>query len=460
MIKKKLANWGNFPVLEAEDFSFSSTSNLRTTLEEEMRSFIARGNGRCYGDASLGDCTLNCLSYDHILSFDCEEGVFECESGVTLDTILKVIVPKGWFLPVTPGTKFITIGGAVASDVHGKNHHVDGSFCDHVMEFDIMMSNGSIVTCSPSIMPELFEATRGGMGLTGVILRVKFRLKRIETSFIRQIQIKAKNLQDLLEKFHEYRNHTYTMSWIDCLKSGKDFGRSILMAGEHAMIDELSESQKKRPLEAYSDTLLRFPVYLPKFALNWYSVKAFNFAYYQKNFKHVIKNVIPYDPFFYPLDKILDWNKGYGHSGFLQYQFVLPLESSAQGMKDILDRISKRGMGSFLAVFKIFGKQNNLISFPMEGCTLALDFPIRNGLFAFLDELDKIVLDYGGRIYLTKDARMKPEIFWKSYPRATEFKALLKKFNPDFKFRSLQSDRLGITNNEWIFEINKANRCD
>jgi FAD/FMN-containing dehydrogenase len=217
------------------------------------------------------------------------------------------------------------------------------------------------------------------------------------------------------------------------------------MAGEHAEPDELSDKQKREMLKPYSDTMFTFPVNLPSFVLNQYSVKAFNFFYYQKNTKKIINNIIPYDPFFYPLDKILEWNKGYGKNGFLQYQFVLPMESSEQGMIDILTRINKKGMGSFLAVFKIFGKQNGLISFPMEGCTLALDFPVRKDLFPFLDELDQVVLDYGGRLYLTKDARMKRDIFWKSYPNATRFKALVKKYNPDFKFRSLQSDRLGIT---------------
>lgn len=217
------------------------------------------------------------------------------------------------------------------------------------------------------------------------------------------------------------------------------------MAGEHAKNEELSTKEKKKLLTPYSSTLFTLPVNLPSVVLNQYSVKAFNFLYYQKNFKKYIKNIIPYDPFFYPLDKILDWNKMYGKGGFLQYQFVLPMAASKQGMTDILTRINRKGMGSFLAVFKVFGEQNKLISFTMEGCTLALDFPIHKDLFPFLDELDHIVLDYGGRLYLTKDARMKPETFWNSYPGATKFQEIIKKYNPDYKFKSLQSDRLGIT---------------
>lgn len=442
---KKLSNWGNYPVKDINEIITASQKGLRVSLLEGNSSFIARGNGRCYGDASLGETVLSSLQFDYVYHFDRENGILECESGVLLSQILDMIVPYGWFLPVTPGTKYITVGGAIASDIHGKNHHVDGSFCDHVLNMDIMLYNGEVMTCSPSQNKELFEATRGGMGLTGFILRIKFKLKKIETSFIRQVQVKASNLSELMGLFQEYKDYTYTMSWIDCLKSGKNFGRSILMAGEHAVPDELSAKQKQNMLASYSNTLMTFPVNLPSFVLNQYSVKAFNFLYYQKNIKKHINNVIPYDPFFYPLDKILEWNKGYGNRGFLQYQFVLPMESSIQGMTDILSRINKKGMGSFLAVFKVFGKQNNLISFPMEGCTLALDFPVRRELFPFLDELDQVVLGYGGRLYLTKDARMKPEVFWKSYGGAQSFSELVQKFNPGFRFRSLQSDRLQIT---------------
>lgn len=444
-MKKKIANWGNYPVMEAEEYVFPSVNALRSMLSADHATYIARGNGRCYGDASLSEKTLSCLSFDHVLSFDAARGIFECESGVTLDQILEVIVPKGWFLPVTPGTKYISVGGAVASDIHGKNHHAEGSFCDHVLEMTMMLSSGEIVVCSPEKNMELFAVTRGGMGLTGVILSVKFRLKKIATAFIHQIQVRAANLHELLELFQQYKHHTYTMSWIDCLKGGQHFGRGILMAGEHATPEELHEKQTRKMLAPVSNTIGTFPFNLPSFVLNQYSVKAFNLLYYQKNIKKCIDNVVPYDPFFYPLDKILEWNKGYGKRGFLQYQFVLPMECSEKGMREILFRIREKGMGSFLAVFKVFGKQNNLISFPMEGSTLALDFPVRPSLFPFLDELDKVVLDYGGRLYLTKDARMKPETFWNGYPDAQKFHDLMKKYNPGYKFRSLQSDRLELT---------------
>lgn len=444
-MNKIITNWGNFPTVRSKEHLFSSEAMLRSGLEKINGSCIARGNGRCYGDASLSGDVVSCLSFDHILSFDPVKGEFECESGVTLDQILEVIVPKGWFLPVTPGTKYISVGGAVASDIHGKNHHVEGSFCDHVTKIKLMLSSGEVVECSPTHNVDIFELTRGGMGLTGIILSIKFRLKKIATSFIKQVQIKAGNLHELLDLFQEYKSYTYTMSWIDCLKSGKDFGRSILIAGEHADPENLNIKQQKRILNPGAAPLLTFPIDLPSFVLNPYSVKAFNYLYYHKNIHKKMNSVIPYDPFFYPLDKILEWNRGYGKKGFLQYQFVLPMASSKEGMIDILNRINKKGFGSFLAVFKVFGKQNGLISFPMEGCTLALDFPVRQNLFPFLDELDQVVLDYGGRLYLTKDARMKPEVFWKSYPEAQNFYEGIRKYNSGYRFRSLQSDRLEIT---------------
>jgi decaprenylphospho-beta-D-ribofuranose 2-oxidase len=444
MMKKKIANWGNYPVMESDEKSFAFFDQLQTALKSSD-AVIARGNGRCYGDASLEKNTLSTLKYDKILSFDTEQGIFECQSGLTLDKILEVIVPKGWFLPVTPGTKFITVGGAVASDVHGKNHHVDGSFSAHVLEMDVLLGSGETITCSPQNYTDLFWATCGGMGLTGIITRVKFDLKKIETSYISQKQVKAKNLDEVLDLFDKYQHYTYSVAWIDCLQKGDDFGRSILILGEHAKKSELDDKLKGDPLKLPGKKQITFPVNLPSFALNQFTVKAFNFLYYGKNFKREINNIVSYEPFFYPLDAVLHWNRGYGKKGFVQYQFVLPMESK-QGLIDILKRISDEGLGSFLAVLKVFGKQDDLISFPKQGYTLALDFPVRDGLFAFLDELDEIVLKNNGRLYLSKDARMKSEIFWRSYENAEAFKNIVKKYNPDFKINSIQARRLNITN--------------
>lgn len=442
-MKKRMANWGNYPVVDAEEKSVSFTDQIKDMLLQS-NGVIARGNGRCYGDASLAGQTISTLKYDKILSFDEAKGIFECQSGITLDQVLKVIVPKGWFLPVTPGTKFITVGGAVASDVHGKNHHVDGSFSAHVLEMDVITGAGETITCSQTKIPDLFWATCGGMGLTGVITRVAFDLKKIETAYIKQKQVKAENLEELLQLFEKYNHYTYSVAWIDCLKKGSDFGRSILILGEHATTEELPEDKRKAPLRLPKKKQITFPFNLPSLTLNSFTVRAFNFLYYGKNFKKELASVVSYEPFFYPLDAILHWNRGYGKKGFVQYQFVLPLESK-QGLIQILKKISDAGLGSFLAVLKVFGKQDDLISFPMEGYTLALDFPVRDGLFNFLDELDEIVLQYGGRLYLSKDARMKPEIFWRSYPRATEFLDIVKRYNPNFKMDSLQARRLHIT---------------
>jgi decaprenylphospho-beta-D-ribofuranose 2-oxidase len=384
---------------------------------------------------------VNTLRFDKVLAFNEQQGIITCQSGILLSDLLQIIVPRGWFLPVTPGTKFITVGGAVASDVHGKNHHVDGAFSRHIVSMSVLTGTGQTLVCSKDRNPDLFWATCGGMGLTGIILDVQFRLKRIQSSHIRQKQIKARDLNEVMDLFDTNTASTYSVAWIDCLKSGKQFGRSILMLGEHASTDETPSFNK---LAAKEKALLTVPFHFPSFMLNGFSVKAFNALYYAKNYKKEMNSVVHYDGFFYPLDSILEWNKIYGKKGFVQYQFVLPFDISKEGLRNILARISKMGMGSFLAVLKLFGEQNDLISFPMKGYTLALDFPIRPGLFEFLDELDKVVADYGGRIYLSKDARMKKEIFWRTYSRAKEFQDILKKYDPDNRFNSNLAQRLTL----------------
>ena len=437
-MKKLITNWNNYPVVEASELSFDYGKEIASKLSP---SSIPHGNGRCYGDASLSAHVISTLRYDKVLAFDEVNGIITCQSGILLSDLLQIIVPRGWFLPVTPGTKFITVGGAVASDVHGKNHHVDGSCSRHIVSMSVLTGTGETFVCSSSSHADLFWATCGGMGLTGIILDVKFRLKRINTAFIRQKQIKARNLDEVMALFEENSNATYSVAWIDCLKSGKGFGRSILILGEHAMSDEVKAERALVPKEK---ALFTVPFYFPSFVLNGFSVRTFNALYYAKNYKRVTDSVVHYDGFYYPLDSILSWNKIYGKRGFVQYQFVLPLEASKTGLVDILTRISKRGTGSFLAVLKLFGHQDDLISFPMKGYTLALDFPIQPGLFEFLDELDNIVASYGGRIYLSKDARMKNEIFWKTYPHAREFKDILQKFDPDNRFVSGLAQRLTL----------------
>lgn len=440
-MKKSIANWGNYPVIEADVKPFTLVRELQHKLSLSNET-IARGMGRCYGDAALSSTVFSTLHFNHILDFNETTGIIDVESGLTLDAILDFIVPKGWFLPVTPGTKFITVGGAVASDVHGKNHHAEGCFRHHVVDMDVMDHAGNIITCSPFLQAELFEATAGGMGLTGIITRVKFQLKKIETAYIKQKMIKAKNLSEIIELFEKYHQYTYSVAWIDCLKAGAGFGRSILMLGEHAKRHELPDSLQKDPLKLPKKRSLSLPFYLPSFLLNRYTVSAFNFLYYHKMRKKEVDNIVSYEPFFYPLDAIQHWNRGYGKKGFVQYQFVLPLEAR-EGLVEILRKINGNGHASFLAVLKIFGEDDSLISFPMKGFTLALDLPVRDSLFPFLDDLDKLVLQYGGRIYMSKDARMKSDVFFKGYPNAERFISIIHKYNPG-KFISLLSKRLQI----------------
>lgn len=430
----KVEGWGRYPVADAEVHYPSSVEDIQRLLAS--RPAIPRGLGRSYGDSSLGMHMLDSRRLNHLLSFDETEGVLYAEAGVALADILEVFVPKGWFLPVTPGTRFITLGGAIASDVHGKNHHISGCFSDHVLFLDICLGDGQLLRCSPSLHPELFGATCGGMGLTGMIVAAALRLKRITGAMIDQETFKAANLAESLALFDSHAHTPYSVAWIDCLSKGKALGRSLLMAGDHAAEGELACGKVSR---------LNFPVDLPGALLNRYTIKAFNQLYYHRVKGRSIKNRVHYEPFFYPLDSIAGWNRMYGRNGFTQYQFVLPKAAGHQAMADILKTIASSGKGSFLAVLKAFGKANaNLLSFPMEGYTLALDFKVDRSLFPLLDRLDAMVIDYGGRLYLTKDARMGCETFRKGYPAWERFCQICSKHGGNGVFQSLQSQRLGL----------------
>lgn len=440
----KLSNWGNYPVIDAIEIAPSETSAVYKAVEGK-KNWIGRGMGRCYGDSSLAELSISALKMNRFLAFDAKTGILTCETGVTYADLLEIFVPKGWFPPVTPGTKFVSMGGAVASDVHGKNHHIEGSFSQHTLSFVLMLASGNIITCSRQENTDIFWATFGGMGLTGIILQVTFRLKKIETSFIKAESIKAKNLAEILRLLHDFETATYTVAWIDCTTSGSSMGRSILMKGEHASLENLKNTKYvANPLGIPQKLNLTVPFYFPSFALNRLTVGAFNFAYYNKQFSKEIALIQDYDSFFYPLDVIHHWNRIYGKRGFTQYQFVVPKAAGYEGMKKILELVVKAGMASFLAVLKTFGKQDNLLSFPIEGYTLTLDFPIVPRLFPLLDSLDEIVAGYGGRIYLTKDVRLSAEMFAKMYPKLPEFQAILRKIDPENTIQSLQSNRLRI----------------
>ncbi|MDF2832563.1 FAD-binding oxidoreductase [Chryseobacterium indoltheticum] len=408
---QKVTNWGNFPIVEKEMKSEDSFRKIKEFVLNNNE-VIARGNGRCYGDASLGEHIFSTKKLNKFISFDRLNGIIECESGVLLSDVLEISVPQGYFLYVTPGTKLISIGGAIASDVHGKNHHSEGCFSEYVLDFKLMTENGDIIICSKEENSEKFYATIGGMGLTGIILSARFKLKNIETAYIRQESIKAENLDEIFRLFDESESWTYTVAWIDCLQKGKDIGRSILMRGEHAFAHELPQKFSKNPLRLKKKFSPTVPFYFPGFVLNALTVKLFNLLYYKRQTKKEVKNIIDYETYFYPLDAVNDWNKIYGKSGFIQYQMVIPKENGKEGMKKILETIANSGNGSFLAVLKLFGKNNPEAynSFPIEGYTLALDFKVNSKLKKLVEQLDQTVQDFGGRIYLTKDSMSKSSL--------------------------------------------------
>lgn len=430
-----LSSWGRYPVIAGEITTPGSIQSFAQHITQDQP-LIARGNGRSYGDSALSSSMISTLACDHFTSFDEATGLLTCESGVLLSDIIAAFLPRGWFLSVTPGTKLITVGGAIASDVHGKNHHNMGCFSACVECFDLLLADGSMVTCSRSQNCELFHATCGGMGLTGVVLTASFYLKRVTSSHIQQTTIKTHNLADTLVAFERYAHETYSVAWIDCLAQGDQLGRSLLMVGDFAHDHDYAYESKTGPT---------IPLDFPRFALNRWSVKAFNALYYGKVAEGVSQQQVSVDQFFYPLDAIGQWNRIYGKQGFVQYQFILPKANSEEGLSEILQRISESGMGSFLAVLKLYGAQNdNWLSFPLEGYSLALDFKIQDGLFTLLDELDLLILHYGGRIYLAKDARMSQAVFEQGYPKVEAFRQLRQDLGADKVFQSHQSERLGF----------------
>ncbi|MBT8547963.1 FAD-binding oxidoreductase [Polynucleobacter paneuropaeus] len=430
----KIQGWGRYPSLEAEVLTPSFDFDCERFIKN--RALIPRGLGRSYGDSSLNSFILETSRLDHFISFNDETGLVSCQAGVSIREILNLVIPKGWFVPVTPGTSFVTLGGAIASDVHGKNHHIGGSFSQHVISFDLLLGNGEKVTVTPFGMPDLFKATCGGMGLTGIILSATFQLIPIQSSSIDQRTIRANSLEEVCELFEANALSTYSVAWIDCLAKGRQMGRSLLMLGEHSVNGSLElGGQPKKSL----------PIDMPNWVLNPYSIKAFNFLYFYKSIFSPQKIDLPYQPYFYPLDAINNWNRLYGKNGFIQYQFVVPKAVGVKGLKRILDVISKSNKGSFLAVLKVFGRRNeNYLSFPMEGYSLALDFKIEPGIVDLVKRLDSMVLEMGGRVYLTKDALMSEQMFKSTYPQWQIFEEVRAKYGAIGRFASNQSRRLGL----------------
>ena len=442
----KISGWGRFPRFDGVLTDMRDPEAAQAEIIRQPN-LIARGNGRSYGDASLNfDCMLSTLRSDHLLAFDPMTGEVACEAGLLLSDLLAFAVPRGFFPPVTPGTRFVTIGGMVAADVHGKNHHSAGSFSRHVISLLLLLPDGSQLRCSPTENQAIFDATCGGMGLTGVILDIRFRLLPIQTARMRQETLQAADLEQMFALCKESSGWSYSVAWIDCLARGKALGRGLIYRGEHATLDDYAALQDGRPpLTAPDHPARRMPADLPGWALNRLSVSAFNALYYRRGKPGV--SFPDYETFFYPLDAILEWNRIYGPAGFTQYQCVLPLVTSREGMRSIIECIAASGRGSFLAVLKLFGPGDpGYLSFPMEGYTLALDFPADTGTFNLLLRLDAILADYGGRLYLAKDARGSADLLRRGYPQLDAFQAVRDAIDPHRKMKSLLSARLGLLN--------------
>lgn len=426
-----LQSWGLYP--QAANQKLENLTSRLSTLPDVQRSLLPRGLGRSYGDSCLNEdgLLIGSQRLTHYISFNQETGMLRCESGVSLNDILHFAVPRGWFLPVTPGTKFVTVGGAIANDVHGKNHHRAGNFGHHVARFELLRSSGERLICSRTENSELFFATIGGLGLTGFITWAEFGLTKITSSWIDQRQIQFRSLKEFFELSSKHEDtYEYTVSWVDCLNSSKDI-RGIFIGGNFTDHDE------DRFLVHNDKSFKTIPFFFPEWTLNSLSIRAFNELYFHKNLTPDKTNHTYYEPFFYPLDSINHWNKIYGRRGFLQYQFVVPYKNDGgAALADIFSILKRSQMGSFLAVLKTFGskKSEGLLSFPQEGVTLALDFPNHGEeLLKVLAQCDDIVREVHGAVYPAKDARMSKESFAAFYPNLAKFEKYIDpKFSSSF----------------------------
>lgn len=440
----ELSGWGRYPR--------STAAVMRPERLGELRlasgGVIARGLGRSYGDAATngGRSVILTERLNRFLSFDNTTGVLRAEAGVTMGDILKTFVPKGWFLPVTPGTKFVTLGGAVASDIHGKNHHRVGSFGKFVTELRMMLADGFVVDCSPAKTPELFWATVGGMGLTGVILEVTFRLVPIQAAYIRARSRYVSNLAEALRVLSDpAMDDNYSVCWLDTTRTGASLGQGLVFTGHHAAPNEMPTGVKDLLAPHKTKPGLKVPISLP--VLNGLFMKIFNRWYAMQNNKKD-GYISHYDSFFYPLDAVANWNLLYGSHGMTQYQVVVPADNAAAVLGDMLRSLQSERFASFLTVLKRMGAESGgYISFPKEGFTLTLDVPLSGNprLFRVLNEMDEEVIQAGGRVYLAKDSRMRPPAFRRMYPRLPEWQAVKSRVDPRNIFNSDLSRRLNLT---------------
>ena len=443
----KLSGWARHPVVDCVLERLREREDVPALLRR-AGTLIARGNGRSYGDAALNpNLTVSMLAMDRMEAFDPKSGLLTCEAGVLLADILDTFVPRGWFPPVAPGTKFVTVGGMIAADVHGKNHHRDGSFGMHVESLTLATADGRLHECSRTQRPELFRATIGGMGLTGIIVSAAFRLRSIETSFLSAETVAASNLDQTMALFEASAHWPYTAAWIDPLAQGAQRGRSLLIRGAFMSRASLPARLAQDPLRPAPRARLQVPFDAPSALLNRASIRVGNAFLYRRGRLRAGLRPTHFDSFFFRLDSIGAWNRLVGRRGFVQYQCVLPQAQSAAGIAALLERVARARQSSFLAVLKLLGPgTGGTMSFPMEGYTLTLDFPLREGVLALLADLDAITHRHGGRIYLAKDACSTKERLQQGYPQGKAFQRCraAAEANASPKFASALSTRLAL----------------
>ncbi|MBM7113301.1 FAD-binding oxidoreductase [Archangium primigenium] len=419
-MKRERTSWGRHPRVTAEREHPVSWASEALPEPPPGGSLLPHGLGRSYGDAcrNEGGALLTTERLDHFLGFDPATGVLRCESGVTLDAILRLVVPQGWFLPVTPGTKFVTVGGAIANDVHGKNHVREGTFGRHLRRFELLRSDGSRRECSPTQNADWFGATIGGLGLTGLVTWAELQLRRVSTPYILQETVPFENLEGFLALLEaSERDFEFNVAWVDSLARGRHLGRGLFYRGDHAppQLDAVPRTRAPAPR-------LQIPFDFPQFALNRVSVAAFNALQYRLR----PQGLVHYEPFFYPLDAVHGWNRIYGRQGFLQFQCGVPMTlAGTDALREVLDRSAHSGMPSFLTVLKVYGAlpSPGWMSFPQRGFSLALDFAHRGErTLRLVDELDALTRRAGGRVYPAKDSRMSPESFRAYYPEHERFR--------------------------------------